>query len=34
MGIRKDLEETVCGLIKRTIRNSSIFSVKVYFMRR
>jgi hypothetical protein len=34
MGIGKDLEESGCGLIKGTIRNTSIFSVKVYFIRR
>ena len=34
MGNGKDLEESVCGLIKGTIPNSSIFSVKVSFIRR
>jgi len=34
MGIVKDLEESGFGLIKGTIRNSSIFSVKVNFIRR
>lgn len=34
MGIGRDLEESVCGIIKGTFRNSSIFSVKVYLIQR